>query len=76
MDKEYSIKIVVEFTGVIVGENRQEALEDTEILDFIDEAAHSGSFKIVDTDTRLRMRSVLAHPKEVLRALNPGREAN
>ena len=65
MEKEYTIKLNIEISGVVIGENRQEAIEDIDMLDFIDEAIHSGNFTIKETDTKLRMRSVL-------KALNPG----
>ena len=64
MEKEYTIKLNIEISGVVIGENRQEAIEDIDMLDFIDEAVHSGNFTIKETDTKLRMRSVL-------KALNP-----
>ncbi len=65
MEKEYTIKLNIEISGVVIGENRQEAIEDIDMLDVIDEAVHSGNFTIKETDTKLRMRSVL-------KALNPG----
>ena len=65
MEKEYTIKLNIEISGVVIGENRQEAIEDIDMLDFIDEAINSGIFTIKETDTKLRMRSVL-------KALNPG----
>ena len=65
MEKEYTIKLNIEISGVVIGEHRHEAIEAIDMLDFIDEAIHSGNFTIKETDTKLRMRSVL-------KALNPG----
>ena len=65
MEKEYTIKLNIEISGVVIGENRQEAIEDIDMLDYIDEAVHSVNFTFKATDTKLRMRSVL-------KALNPG----
>ena len=59
MDKEYDIKLNIEFTGIATGANRQEAIEDLDILDFIDEAAHSGNFRIKDTASKLKMMSMI-----------------
>jgi hypothetical protein len=59
MDKEYNIKLNIEFTGIAIGANRQEAIEDLDILDFIDEAAHSGCFKIKDTEAKLKIMSMI-----------------
>ena len=53
MEKEYKIKLTIEFDGMGVGENRTEAIEDLDILDFIDEAAHSGNFTIKDTKAKV-----------------------
>ena len=53
MEKEYTIKLNIEISGVVIGENRQEAIEDIDMLDFIDEAVHSGNFTIKETDTKL-----------------------
>jgi len=59
IEKEYNIKLTAEFTGTTVGDNRQEAIEDLDLLDFIDEAAHSGNFQVVEIKSRLRMKDVL-----------------
>ena len=59
IEKEYKIALTAEFTGFAVGDNRKEAIEDLDILDFIDEAAHEGNFQIVEIKSRLRMRDVI-----------------
>ena len=54
MEKEYKVKLTIEFEGVGIGENRKEAIEDLDILDFIDEAAHSGHFTIKETKAKVK----------------------
>ncbi len=53
MDKEYKIKLTVEFDGMGIGENRDEAVELLDIPDFIDEATHSGNFTIKSVEPKL-----------------------
>ena len=57
MEKEYNIKLIVEFKGTSIGETRQEAIEEIDIPDFIDEALHSERYKILKTIPRLSMLS-------------------
>ena len=59
MEKEYTIKLAIEFNGVGVGENRNEAMEDLDILDFIDEATHSGNFTIKNAQAKIRFLETL-----------------
>jgi len=59
MEKEYNIKLIVEFKGKAIGETRQEAIEDIDIPDFIDEALHEEHYKILEIIPRLSMRTVL-----------------
>ena len=59
VEKEYNIKLTAEFTGTAVGDNRQEAIEDLDLLDFIDEAAHSDNFQVVEVKAKLGIRDVL-----------------
>jgi len=59
IEKEYNIKLTAEFTGTAVGDNRQEAIEDLDLLDFIDEATHSDNFQVVEIKSKLGMRDVL-----------------
>ena len=59
IEKEYKIKLTAEFNGFAVGDNRKEAIEDLDILDFIDEAAHSDNFQIVEIKAKLRLRDVI-----------------
>ena len=59
IEKEYNIKLTAEFTGTAVGDNRQEAIEDLDLLDFIDEAAHSDNFQVVEVKAKLDIRDVL-----------------
>tara|TARA_Y100000310_G_C20320267_1_gene640416 strand:+ start:205 stop:477 length:273 start_codon:yes stop_codon:yes gene_type:complete len=59
VEKEYNIKLIVEFKGTSIGETRQEAIEEIDIPDFIDEALHSGNYKILKTTPRLSMLNTL-----------------
>ena len=59
MEKEYKVKLTIEFEGVGIGENRKEAIEDLDILDFIDEAAHSGHFTIKNTKAKVGLLEAL-----------------
>ena len=68
IEKEYKIVLTAEFTGLAIGDNRKEAIEDLDILDFIDEAAHSGNFQIVEIKSQLRMRDVIPAIKNFLQS--------
>ena len=59
IEKEYNIKLTAEFTGTTIGDNRQEAIKDLDLLDFIDEATHSGNFQVVEIKSKLGMKDVL-----------------
>jgi len=59
MEKEYNIKLIVEFKGKAIGETRQEAIEDIDIPDFIDEALHDERYKIKKVIPQLSMSTVL-----------------
>jgi len=59
MEKEYNIKLIVEFKGKAIGETRQEAITDIDIPDFIDEALHDGHYKIKKVIPQLSMSTVL-----------------
>jgi len=59
MEKEYNIRLIVEFKGKSIGETRQEAIDDMDIPDFIDEALHEGRYKILEIIPQLSMRTVL-----------------
>ena len=59
MEKEYNIKLIVEFKGKSIGETRQEAIEDIDIPDFIDEALHDERYKIKKVIPQLSMSTVL-----------------
>ena len=62
MEKEYNIKLIVEFKGTSIGETRQEAIEEIDIPDFIDEALHEGRYKILETIPRLSMTGTVLLP--------------
>jgi len=53
VDKEYTIKLTVEFEGMGIGESRDEAIELLDIPDFIDEATHSRNFIIKEIKPKL-----------------------
>jgi hypothetical protein len=59
VEKEYNIRLTANFIGTAVGDNRQEAIEDLDLLDFIDEATHSGNFQVVEINSKLGMKDVL-----------------
>ena len=59
MEKEYNIKLIVEFKGKSIGETRQEAIEDIDIPDFIDEALHAERYKIKKVIPQLSISTVL-----------------
>ncbi|HIJ11821.1 TPA: hypothetical protein HA278_07210 [Candidatus Woesearchaeota archaeon] len=59
IEKEYNIRLTAEFTGTAIGDNRQEAVEDMDLLDFIDEATHSGNFQVVEIKSKIGMKDVL-----------------
>ena len=59
MEKEYNIRLIVEFKGKSIGETRQEAMEDIDIPDFIDEALHDERYKIKKVIPQLSMRTIL-----------------
>ena len=59
MEKEYNIKLIVEFKGKAIGETRQEAIEDIDIPDFIDDALHDERYKIKKVIPQLSMSTVL-----------------
>ena len=59
MEKEYNIKLIVEFQGKSIGETRQEAIKEIDIPDFIDEALHDEHYKILKTTPKLAMLSTL-----------------
>ena len=59
MEKEYKVKLTIEFEGVGIGEKRKEAIEDLDLLDFIDEAAHSGHFTIKNTKAKVGLLEAL-----------------
>lgn len=59
MEKEYNIRLIVEFKGTSIGETRKEAIQEMDIPDFIDEALHSEHYKILKTIPRLSMLSTL-----------------
>jgi len=62
MEKEYNIKLIVEFKGTSIGETRQEAIEEIDIPDFIDEALHEGHYKILEIIPRLSMTGTVLLP--------------
>jgi len=68
IEKEYKVKLIAEFTGIAIGDNRQEAIYDLDLLDFIDEATHSGNFQVVEVKAKLRMRDVLTTVKKYLQS--------
>ena len=59
VEKEYNIRLTANFTGTAVGDYRQEAIEDLDLLDFIDEATHSGNFQVVEINSKLSMKDIL-----------------
>ena len=59
MEKEYNIKLIVEFVGKAIGENRQEAINRLDMPDFIDHALHDERYKIKQVAPRLSLRTVL-----------------
>ena len=59
MEKAYKIKLTIEFEGVGIGEHGNDAIEDLDILHFIDEAAHSGHFTIKNTKAKVGLLEAL-----------------
>jgi len=59
MEKEYNVKLIVEFIGKAIGENRQEAINKLDMTDFIDHALHDERYKIKQVTPRLSLRTVL-----------------
>lgn len=58
IEKKYNIKLTAEFTGTVTGANRQEAMENIDLLDFIDEATHSDNFQVIEIKSKLGIKDI------------------